>query len=69
MRRLLHWLAGFVRAWRGESRLAMSGRDPVTGERWQLVDGEDAQDIPGVVTLKEPPDDPTDPFSRRRPTE
>jgi hypothetical protein len=69
MRRLLSWLAWPIRAWRGESQIAMSGRDPVTGERWQYVEGEDAQDIPGVVTLKEPPDDPTDPFSHRRPTE
>jgi hypothetical protein len=44
----------------------MSGRDPVTGERWQFVDGEEAQDIPGVVTLDEPPEDASDPFGRRR---
>jgi hypothetical protein len=47
----------------------MSGKDPVTGERWQYLEGEDAPDIPGVVTLEEPPDDPTDPLSRRRPTD
>jgi predicted DNA-binding transcriptional regulator AlpA len=57
MRHLLHWLSGFVRAWRGESKMAMSGQDPVTDERWQFVDGEEAHDIPGVVTLDEPPQD------------
>jgi hypothetical protein len=64
--RLLHWLSGFVRAWRGQNRMEMSGRDPVTGERWQFVDGEEAHEIPGVVTLDEPPDDLADPFGRRR---
>jgi hypothetical protein len=65
MRRLLQWLAEYFRCWRGESQIAISGRDPVTGERWQYVEGEDALDTPGVVTLKEPPDDLADPFSRR----
>jgi hypothetical protein len=62
----LVWFKNFLHALRGGSNLiAMSGRDPVTGERWQYVEGEDAADIPGVVTLEEPPDDPADPFSRR----
>jgi len=65
MRRPLSWLAWPIRAWHCENQIAMSGRDPKTGIRWHYVEGEDAPDIPGVVTLKEPPDDLADPFSRQ----
>jgi hypothetical protein len=41
MRRLLRWLSAFFREEPGDTQIAISGRDPVTGERWSFEDGEE----------------------------
>jgi hypothetical protein len=47
----VRWLQGFWRyGIKGQNQLAMSGIDPVTGERWHYEEGEDG---PGELTERE----------------